>query len=84
MTEVRRIAREEGQKARLSVPVLLLAQAQEFGVDAGQAAADGIRRAVADARAERYAAANRESVNAWNDYVAANGLPFEDVMEQPI
>ena len=81
MNEVRRTKPDDGPLEQLSVPSSLLTQAQEFGVDAAQAAADGIRRAVKDAHAKRYADENREAVNGWNEYVAENGLPFDDIME---
>jgi antitoxin CcdA len=84
MNELWRNQPEQGPQAHLSVPSSLLTEAQELGVDAALAAADGIRRAVINARAARYAEQNREAVDAWNGYVAANGLPFEDVMERPI
>ena len=84
MNEVRQTAPGDSSQAQLSVPSSLLTQAQELGVDAAQAAADGIRRAVINAQARQYAAEHREAAEAWNAYVAANGLPFEDIMEQPI
>ena len=84
MNEVRRTEVDDGGRAQLSVPSLLLTQAQALGVDPARAAADGIRRAVMNARAAQYAEENREAVTAWNGYVAENGLPFEDIMEQPI
>jgi post-segregation antitoxin (ccd killing protein) len=84
MNEVRQTKTEEGPQAQLSVPSSLLTQAQELGVDAARAAADGIRRAVINVQARQYAEENREAADAWNAYVAANGLPFEDIMEQPI
>ncbi len=85
MNEVRQTKlEEEGPQAQLSVPSSLLTQAQELGVDAAQAAADGIRRAVTNAQARRYAEQNREAIAAWNEYIAKNGAPFDDIMEQPI
>jgi antitoxin CcdA len=84
MNEIRQPKPEDGPRAQLSVPSSLVAQAQELGVDAAQAAAEGIRRAVMEARAKRYAEENREAVDAWNAYVAEHALPFEDIMEQPV
>jgi len=84
MNEVRRNKPEQGPQPLLSIPSSLITQAQEFGVDAALAASDRIRRAVMNARARQYAEENREAVDAWNGYVAANGLPFEDILEQPI
>lgn len=84
MDEVRRGRPEHEPQAEVSVPDSLLTEAREVGVDAATAAAEGIRRAVMNARAKRYAEDNREAVDAWNSYLAANGLPFEDIMEQPV
>ncbi|HTW73272.1 MAG TPA: type II toxin-antitoxin system CcdA family antitoxin [Acetobacteraceae bacterium] len=84
MNEVRQTKPEEGPQTQLSLPSSLLAQAQELGVDAARAAADGIRRAVINAQARQYVEENREVADAWNAYVTATGLPFEDITEQPI
>lgn len=84
MNKVRQTSFEEGPQAQLSLPSSLLTQAQELGVDAARAAADGIRRAVMNARAKQYTEENRQAAEAWNGYIAAHGLPFEDIMEQPI
>jgi antitoxin CcdA len=83
MNEVRQPNPDDGPRAQLSVPSNLLDLAQALGVDAAQAAAEGIRRAVMDARAKRYAEENREAIDAWNSYIADHGLPFDDIMEQP-
>jgi post-segregation antitoxin (ccd killing protein) len=83
MNEVRQTEFDEGPPRQLSVPALLLTQAQELGIDAGQAAADGIRRAVMNARAKQYREENRETAEAWNNYIASHGFPFNDVMEHP-
>lgn len=84
MNEIRQPNPDCGPRGQLPVPAALLEQARAFGVDAAQAAADGIRRAVMDARARRYAEENRAAIDAWNDYVAEHGLPFEDITEQPV
>ena len=84
MNEVRQIGPEEAPQAQFSVPSTLLMQAKELGVDVPRADSDGIRRAVMNELAWRHAEANRESVDAWNEYVAKNGMPFDDIMEQPV
>ncbi len=84
MNELPRPKPKEDQQAQLSVPSSLLTQAQDLGIDAARAAAEGIRRAVVNAQAMQYAEQNREAIDAWNDYIAQNGLPFEDIMEQPV
>jgi post-segregation antitoxin (ccd killing protein) len=84
MNEVRHTSPEEGSQAQLSLPSSLLTQAQELGVDAARAAADGIRRAVVNAQAEQHTAENRAAAEAWNTYISVHGLPFEDIMEQSI
>jgi post-segregation antitoxin (ccd killing protein) len=76
MYEVRQTEFDEGPPTQLSVPALLLTQAQQLGIDAGQAA-------VMNARAKQYREENRETAEAWNDYIASHGLPFNDVMEHP-
>jgi post-segregation antitoxin (ccd killing protein) len=77
-------ARTEGpEHTQLSVPSSLLAQAQELGVDAVQAATAGIQRAVMNAQVSRYVEEHRAAADAWNHYITKNGLPFGDIMEQP-
>ncbi len=84
MNEIRPPKPDDGPSVQLSVPSTLLDQAQAFGVDATQAAAEGIRRAVMDARARRRAEENRKAIDAWNGYIAEHGLPFDDIMKQPV
>lgn len=81
MNEVRPLKPGSGQ---LSVPSSLIAQAKALGVDAEQAAADGIRRAVLRAQATERTEQNRAAAEAWNAYIAENGSPFADIMEQPV
>ena len=53
------------------------------GPDDGTVSASSMSgQSAVGARAARYAEANRESIDAWNAYVAENGLPFADIMEQ--
>ncbi|EAV41487.1 hypothetical protein SIAM614_30291 [Stappia aggregata IAM 12614] len=55
----------------------LVGSAKELGVNISQAAEEGIRRAVSEARAERWKQENQAALNSSNDFVDQHGLPLE-------
>ena len=60
----------------LSLDATLLAQARALKVNLSRAAEEGVRRAVADARAAEWAVENAKALQSSNDYVEAHGLPL--------
>jgi antitoxin CcdA len=58
----------------VTLPEALLRDAREMGINLSQACERGL--AVADARRQRWLDANRGAMDAWNDLVAAHGLPL--------
>ena len=62
--------------ANLSIDASLLHEAGTLDINISRAAEEGIARAVANAKAERWRAANREALQSSNAFVEANGLPL--------
>lgn len=61
----------------LTMDASLVAEARSMGVNLSQAAEAGLRRAVADARAEAWARENAAALASSNDWVDAHGLPLD-------
>lgn len=55
----------------------LLEEARNLNVNLSQAAESGLRRAVAEAKAEAWRRENAEALASSNDWVARNSLPLE-------
>ncbi|MGX1500379.1 type II toxin-antitoxin system CcdA family antitoxin [Roseibium aggregatum] len=72
------MARVHARKAtNLTIDMSLVGSAKELGVNISQAAEEGIRRAVSEARAERWKQENQAALNSSNDFVDQHGLPLE-------
>lgn len=61
----------------LSLDADLIQEARSFGVNLSQAAEAGVRRAVAEAKAEQWRRDNAEAVESSNRWVETNGLPLD-------
>lgn len=61
----------------LSLDADLIREARVFGVNLSHAAEAGVRRAVAEAKAEQWRRDNAEAVDSSNRWVEANGLPLD-------
>ena len=61
----------------LSLDPDLIREARSFGVNLSQAAEAGVRRAVAEAKAEQWRRDNAEAVESSNRWVERNGLPLD-------
>lgn len=61
----------------LSLDAGLIQEARSFGVNISQAAEAGVRRAVAEARAEQWRRDNAEAIASSSRWVEENGLPLE-------
>jgi len=60
----------------VTLPEALLREARAMGINLSQACERGLAAAVADARRQRWLDANQGAMDAWNDHVAAHGLPL--------
>ncbi|MCM5554040.1 type II toxin-antitoxin system CcdA family antitoxin [Pleomorphomonas sp. NRK KF1] len=71
-------AQQASRKAtNLSLDAELVREARAHGVNISQAAEAGVRRAVADARAEQWRRDNAVAVASSNRWVEENGLPLD-------
>jgi antitoxin CcdA len=60
----------------VTLPEGLLRDAREMDINLSRACERGLAAAVADARPQRWLDANHGAMDAWNDHVAAHGLPL--------
>lgn len=61
----------------LTLDPSLLTEARSFGVNLSQAAEAGLRRAVAEAKAQAWRRENAEALASSNAWVDAHGLPLD-------
>jgi antitoxin CcdA len=61
----------------LSLDASLLTEARSFRVNLSQAAEAGLRRAIAEAKAEQWRHENAGALADSNNWVEANGLPLD-------
>ncbi|CUK19733.1 Post-segregation antitoxin (ccd killing mechanism protein) encoded by the F plasmid [Ruegeria denitrificans] len=61
----------------LSLDSTLLSEAKALKVNLSRAAEEGVRIAVAAAKAEQWKAENAEALKSSNDYVEQHGLPLD-------
>lgn len=73
------VTRSAGRKAaNVTLPEPLLAEAKALGVNLSQACERGLAETVAEARARKWLNDNRAGIEAWNEYVEANGVPLAE------
>lgn len=60
----------------VSLPVDLVAQARELGINVSQACEAGLAEKVRKARSEKWLEENREALEWSNEYVRKHGLPL--------
>lgn len=70
---------DEGSPVTLTVPEALLREAESLGVNVSKAAERGLAAEVARARADEWIKRNQAAMESWNDDVARDGLPLEDL-----
>ena len=61
----------------ISIDTAIIEEAKEFRIDISEAAEDGIARAIAREKGNRWAAENADVIRTSNDYVERHGLPLE-------
>ncbi|HET9812647.1 MAG TPA: type II toxin-antitoxin system CcdA family antitoxin [Sphingomicrobium sp.] len=65
----------------MSLDAELVDEARALGVNISQASTNGLRKAVANARAERWLRENRAALISSNEYVEAHGLPLQPLRQ---
>jgi antitoxin CcdA len=62
----------------MACPAALAAEARALGLDPDRIAASALREAIAQERNRRGAEEHRETVAAWNRWIAEHGLPLDE------
>lgn len=62
----------------VTLPVDLLSEARELGLNVSQACEQGLRAEIARYRGAKWLRENREALASSNDYVERNGLPLSE------
>ena len=57
----------------------LAEEAREFGTNISAVLERALEQEHREKRRERWRAANREAIEAWNEWIEENGIPFEDL-----
>ncbi|XAP77670.1 type II toxin-antitoxin system CcdA family antitoxin [Citromicrobium bathyomarinum] len=63
----------------VSLDSAFVSEAKTLGINISQACERGLIETVREARAAAWQAENREAMDAWNEWVAENGLPLADL-----
>ena len=79
MRAPRVLAKGARRPTNLSLSEALVGEARALGVNLSRAAELGVATEVARVRAQQWIERNRAAMESWNDYVAENGLPLEDL-----
>ncbi|WOE74251.1 type II toxin-antitoxin system CcdA family antitoxin [Alterisphingorhabdus coralli] len=53
-------------------------EAKQLGINVSQACENGLRSEIAKAKGEQWLEENREAIDAFNEWIAENGLPLEE------
>lgn len=61
----------------LTLDIQLLSEARSMKINLSQAAEDGLRKAVATAKAEAWKQANKGAISSANQWIDENGLPLD-------
>ncbi|MDR2838010.1 MAG: type II toxin-antitoxin system CcdA family antitoxin [Azonexus sp.] len=77
MTLAGNYATAQKRATNVSLAETLIAEAKALRINVSQAAEAGVMRAVAEKRAERWLAENREAIESSNAFVETCGLPLE-------
>lgn len=64
------------QRTNLTIRPEYVAEARELGINLSEVLERGLIKAIAEARASRWLAENREALESSNAWVEANGLPL--------
>jgi antitoxin CcdA len=63
----------------LSLDSDLLDEAKSYGMNLSQFADAALRQALRDERQKRWREGNAKSIQAWNEWVDENGIPFSEL-----
>ena len=57
----------------------LVAEAKEFGTNVSAVLERALEKEHREKRREKWRAANRKAIEAWNEWIEENGIPFEEL-----
>ena len=63
----------------LSVRADLIAEAKEFGTNVSAVLEHALEEEHRERRREKWRAENRKAIEAWNNWIEENGIPFEEI-----
>ncbi len=69
-------ARSPRRATNVTIRPDYIAEARELGINLSEVLEQGLERAIAEARAERWQEENREAIESSNRWVEENGLPL--------
>ncbi len=66
------------KSTNLSLDARLVAEAKNLDINISRIAEESIARAVSEEKARLWKIENRETIEAWNEWVERNGLPLAE------
>ena len=66
------------KSTNLSLEARLVAEAKNLDINISRIAEESIARAVSEEKARLWKIENRETIEAWNEWVERNGLPLAE------
>ncbi len=72
-------AQPSRKSTNLSLPADMVEEARALGVNLSRAAEEGIAKALKAEREKRWKEENREAIQAYNEFIAREGLPLLDL-----
>jgi antitoxin CcdA len=66
------------KSTNLSLDAHLVAEAKNLDINISRVAEESIARAVSEEKARLWKIENRETIEAWNEWVERNGLPLAE------
>jgi antitoxin CcdA len=62
----------------ISLPGDMVEEAKRLGINVSQACETGLQEQVKKALGEEWKRENREAIESWNNWVAENGMPYDE------
>lgn len=62
----------------VTLPVALVEEAKGLGINVSKACEAGLSQHVSQAKAARWRSENRDAIESYNNWVAENGVPYDD------
>jgi antitoxin CcdA len=76
---MRMITRTRKRALNVTIRIDLAEEAREFGTNISAVLERALEQEHREKRRERWRTENRQAIEAWNDWVEENGIPFEEL-----